>query len=91
MVAILFSTAAAAYGYLSDVRRQSDSLLWDVTVQPREPGYAVVVPEQTWLVQALLRSVVSRHGGSLEAEPRGHGRAWMGDGAAPRDGGTGPR
>jgi hypothetical protein len=91
MVAILFSTAAAAYGCLSDLRRQSDSLLWDVTVQPRDSGYAVVVPEQTWLVQVLLRSVVARHGGSLETASQGLAWARVADEAAPTQRGTGPR
>jgi hypothetical protein len=67
-VHVAFPTAMAAFRFVSELRRQNDTLLWDVTVRPRNDGAHVVVPEDEWR-SSFMNSVAASYGGAVRGGP----------------------
>ena len=67
-VHVVFSSAVSAYSFVSEIRRQSDSLLWDVRVRPRQDGAEVLIPERTWGLKPFVRRVAAAHGRDVEGD-----------------------
>jgi hypothetical protein len=68
-VHVVFSSAVSAYSFVSEIRRQSDSLLWDVRVRPRQDGAEVLIPSLAWTLEPFIRRVAAAHGGDVEGDP----------------------
>jgi len=65
---VVFVSAAAAYRFVSEIRRRSDSLLWDIGVRRRKNGADVVTPQDVWKHERFIESVAASHGGEIEDE-----------------------
>lgn len=75
-VLVSFPSPSEAYAYVSEIRRRADSLLWDVRVRRVGDGAVVVVPEQTWRMDACVRSVAMTSGGRIREDDRAQER-WV--------------
>ena len=68
-VHVLFASLAIAYTFVSEIRRQSDSFLWDLTVRPKPDGADVVIPERTWKREPFIKRVAADYGGEVRRSP----------------------
>jgi len=64
-VHVLFDTTATAYEFLSEIRRRSDSLLWDVRVRDSHQGTDVVIPRKAWDREPFMESVAATYGADV--------------------------
>jgi len=65
---VIFVSRPAAYRFVSEIRRRSRSLLWDIGVRRRKDGADVVIPEDVWEHEPFMESVAASHGGEVEDE-----------------------
>jgi len=65
---VVFTSPATAYEFLSEIRRQSASLLWDTQVHQRDEGADVVIPRSLWDREPFIASVAETYGGDVRAE-----------------------
>lgn len=68
-VLVAFDALPDAYAFVSEIRRRSDTMLWDVRVR-RTPSPVVVVPERIWRREAFVRGVAERYGGAIREDDR---------------------
>ena len=65
VIRVFFVSTRAAFSFVSEIRRRSDSLLWDLRVRRRDGGAEVLVPEDAWRREPFMKSVATEYGGVL--------------------------
>ena len=68
VVTVYFASAIVAYQFVSEIRRKSDSLLWDLRVTRRNGGADVVFPGPLWRSKPTLRVIAETYGGDVHEE-----------------------
>ena len=72
---MFFGCRSCAYAFLSEVRRRSDTMLWDIRVRRTGERPAVVVPRQAWRSERLLPALAIDYGGDVQSDERRRARA----------------
>jgi hypothetical protein len=68
-VRVVFRSVAIAFAFVSEIRRRSDSFLWDVTVRPQPNGADVVIPHVVWKGEPFIKRVARAYGGDVRGDP----------------------
>jgi len=68
-VRVVFRSVAVAYNFVSEIRRRSDSFLWDLTVRRQPTGADVMIPDWVWKREPFIKRVAAAYGGDVRREP----------------------
>lgn len=68
-VRVAFRSVAVAYNFVSEIRRRSDSFLWDLTVRRQPAGADVIIPDWVWKREPFIKRVAAAYGGDVRGEP----------------------
>ena len=70
-IRVFFMSNVAAFSFVSEIRRRSGSLLWDLRVRRQDGGAEVLVPEDAWRHEPFIEAVATQYGGDVERTPPG--------------------